>query len=112
MVRDRGRLFLEDEGYQVLVAEDGVQAVEIFGQAADRIDLAIVDLNIPRLTGDAVLERLLEIDPDVEVLFSSDYFAEDRSDGGRHFLGVISKPYHRQELVNRVTNVLARRLDR
>jgi two-component system, cell cycle sensor histidine kinase and response regulator CckA len=109
MVRDFGRQVLEEQGYQVLVAEDGGQAVEIFRQAQVRIDLVIVDLNIPRLTGDAVLECLLELDPNVEVLFSSGYFAEDRSDSGSNLLGVISKPYLRQELVNMVQLGLARR---
>lgn len=111
MVRDFGRLILEAQGYQVLVAEDGVQTVEIFRQSPEQIDLAIVDLSIPRLSGDAVLSRLLELDPSVEVLFSSAYFAEDRTEGGSHLVGVISKPFLRQELVRMVECALARRLD-
>jgi PAS domain S-box-containing protein len=111
MVRGFGRMILEEEGYQVLVAEDGVQAVEVFRQAPVQIDLAIIDLNIPRLPGDAVLERLLELDPNAEVLFSSAYFAEDRpqTPGENHLLGVISKPYLREELVRMVQHALARR---
>jgi len=111
MVRDFGRLILEGQGYAVLVAEDGVQAVELFRLATERIDLVLVDLNIPRLSGDAVLERLLEFDPDVEVLFSSGYFAEDWCEGGNHLLGVISKPYSQQELVKMVQLALGRRAD-
>jgi CheY-like chemotaxis protein len=113
MVRDFGRRILEEQGYQVLVAEDGVQAVEVFRQAPVQIDLAIIDLNIPRLTGDAVLERLLELDPNAEVLFSSAYFAEDRPQtlGENHLLGVISKPYLREELVRMVQRALARRFE-
>jgi signal transduction histidine kinase len=107
-VRDFGRLVLEAEGYQVLVAEDGVQAVEALRQAPERVDLAIIDLNITHLTGHAVLERLLELDPNVEVLFSSNYFAEGLSCGGNHVLGVISKPFDWQELVRMVQLALAR----
>jgi PAS domain S-box-containing protein len=113
LVRNLGCLILEEEGYQVLVAEDGVQAVETFRKATQRIDIAIIDLNIPCMTGDAVLERLLELDPNIEVLFSSDYFAEDRPEGqgGSHLLGVICKPYRRRELVNTVHDALARRTE-
>jgi PAS domain S-box-containing protein len=111
MVQDFARLILQEHNYRVLVADDGIQAVEIFRQAAERIDLVIVDLGIPRVTADAILERLLELDPNVEVLFSSSYFAEDRPDGGSHPLGVISKPYRRQELVDRVQRALAPCLD-
>jgi two-component system cell cycle sensor histidine kinase/response regulator CckA len=108
VVRGFGRLVLEAEGYQVLVAEDGIQAVDVFRQAPERVDLVIIDLNIPRLTGHALLERLLELDPDVEVFFSSSYFAEGLSCGGNHLLGVISKPYDWQELVSMVKLALAR----
>ena len=48
MVREFGRQVLEGHGYQVLVAEDGVQAVELFRGAAEPVDLAVIDLNIPR----------------------------------------------------------------
>jgi PAS domain S-box-containing protein len=108
MVRNFGRMILEQEGYQVLVAEDGAQAMEVFQQSPLRIDLAIIDLNIPRLSGDAVLERLVELDPFVRVLFSSGYFAEDQPQDGEHLLGVINKPYNRQQLMKLVRVTLAR----
>ncbi len=106
-----GRLILEKQGYRVLVAEGGAQAVEVFRQAAERIDLVIVDLNLPGLPVDAVLTRFLELEPGVGVLFSSTYFPEDRPDGGNRLLGVISKPYFRQELVTMVQGALTQRRD-
>jgi PAS domain S-box-containing protein len=108
-VRDFARRILEEEGYQVLVAEDGLEAVDIFRQAKEQIDLAIVDCTMPRLMGDAILEALLDIDPNVEVLFSSSYFAEDRTDADSRLLGVLSKPYSRHELLRMVKQALARR---
>ena len=86
MVREFGRRILEDRGYRVLVAEDGVQTVELYRRAPERIDLVILDLNIPRLTADAVLAQLLELDPAVRVYFSSGYFAEDRCERWTHTL--------------------------
>ena len=68
-----------------------------------------MDLNIPRLPNQAVFEHLRELDPNVEVLFSSNYFAEDWCDGWNHILGVISKPYVRQEFERMVERALAQR---
>jgi two-component system cell cycle sensor histidine kinase/response regulator CckA len=110
-LRDFGRATLESHGYRVLLAEDGVQAVERFRDSPERIDVAVIDLNLPGLTGDTVLARLLELDPDVEVVFSSGYFAEDRCEEGSHVAGVISKPYSRQELVRVVKQAVAWRTE-
>ncbi len=107
MVRDIGRRLLEGQGYRVLLAESGLQAVETFRQAPERIDLVIADLNMPQLTGNAILERLMELDPNVRVLFSSGYFAEDLSEGEGHTLGVISKPYRHKELIEMVRRIVA-----
>jgi two-component system, cell cycle sensor histidine kinase and response regulator CckA len=108
-LRRFGQLVLEEEGYQVVVAEDGVQAVKAFQQSPEQIDLVIIDLNLPRLTGDAVLKRFLELDPNVEVLFSSGYFAADHHEGGSHMAGIIRKPYSRQKLIESVQHALVRR---
>jgi PAS domain S-box-containing protein len=102
LVRDFSRLVLEEQGYRVLVAEDGIQAVEVFRQFPEQIDLVIIDLTIPRLSADAVFARLLQLNPNVAAIFSSGYFAEDHCDGGSHWAGVISKPYSRQELLRMV----------
>ena len=83
LVRDVGRRILEAEDYRVLLAEDGGQAIAAYREAEERIDLAILDLNMPRLTAYVVMERLLEIDPDARVLFSGGYFTEDHVGGGR-----------------------------
>lgn len=108
MVRDIARRLLEGQGYRVLLAENGVEAVEAFQQAPERIDLVIADLNMPRLTGNAILERLLELDSNVRMLFSSDYFAEDLTEGEGHTIGVISKPYHHRELIEMVRFALVK----
>jgi CheY-like chemotaxis protein len=107
MVREVGRRILEGEGYQVLLAVDGVQAIAKYRQAKSRIDLVILDLNIPRLSAYSVLERLLEFDHDVRVLFSGGFFAEDLTSYRGHTMGVVAKPYRRQELVEMARRALA-----
>lgn len=108
MVRALGQKILERLGYQVLATDDGIQAVEMFRQSPVQIDLAIIDLNLPRITGDAILERLVDLDPNIEIFFSSGYFSEYHYESGGHVLGVIRKPYTRHELVGHVQRALAR----
>jgi two-component system, cell cycle sensor histidine kinase and response regulator CckA len=107
MVRDVGRRILEAEGYRVLLAEDGLQAVAIYQQAQQRIDLAILDLNLPRLSAYAVLERLVEMNPIAQALFSGGYHTEDLTEGQGHTLGVITKPYRPTDLVEMVRRALS-----
>ena len=109
LVRDVGQRILEAEDYRVLLAEDGGQAIAAYREAEERIDLAILDLNMPRLTAYVVMERLLEIDPDARVLFSGGYFTEDHmtvADAG-HTLGVIAKPFSPREFVEAVRQAVA-----
>ena len=51
MLRNLGRTILQRHGYQVLLASDGLQAVEVFGRERRRIDLVVLDLTMPRLSG-------------------------------------------------------------
>jgi DNA-binding NarL/FixJ family response regulator len=67
---------------------------------------------MPRLTAYSVLEQLLEIDPDVHVLFSGDFFTEDLTASEWHTLGVITKPYRPDELIEMVRRALARHAEK
>jgi two-component system, cell cycle sensor histidine kinase and response regulator CckA len=109
LVRDVGRRILEAEGYRVLLAEDGGQAVAAYRDEKEQIDLAILDLNMPRLTAYVVMERLLEIDPEARVLFSGGYFTEDHATATElgHTLGVVAKPFSQREFVEAVRRALA-----
>ena len=49
---------LRDFGYEVLAARDGEEALAVFRQNADRIDVAIVDMRMPKVTGDEVLQAI------------------------------------------------------
>jgi CheY-like chemotaxis protein len=106
MLRDLGRTLLQRQGYQVLLAENGMQALEIFRQERDRIDLVILDLTMPRLSGDDACRQMLEIDPGVRVLFSSGYFPDDLNIADDRVLGFLRKPYRNDELTATVTAAL------
>ena len=98
---------IKEDGYQVLVAEDGQQAVEVFHSEQQRIDLVILDLSMPRLSGREAYQRMLEINPAVRVLFSSGYSADHAAQpGDSGVLGFVSKPYRAQDLVSTVRAAL------
>lgn len=106
MVRDVGRRILEADGYRVLLAEDGTQAVAINKQE-EQIDLAILDLNLPRLSAYTVMERVIDLNPEAKVLFSGAYFTEDLTGTKGHTQGVIKKPFRQTELLEMVRRALA-----
>jgi hypothetical protein len=63
-VRGVVHAMLETLGYEVIEARDGLEAVEIFRSRAAEIDLVILDLVMPRLTGEAALEQMRRFAPD------------------------------------------------
>jgi two-component system, cell cycle sensor histidine kinase and response regulator CckA len=100
-IRTLGRMVLERNGYRVLLAEDGIDAVETFREVADQVALVILDLTMPRLSGQDTYLRLREINPNVRVLFSSGYSADylGHIDGAT---GFINKPYRPAELLEAI----------
>ncbi len=107
MIRELGKTILERCGYRVLLAEDGVQAVETFQRERQHIDLVILDLTMPRLSGPDAFQQLILLDPQVRVLFSSGYFAEDLgAQGDERVLGFLAKPYRSEDLIQMVRSGL------
>lgn len=56
---------MKDQGWQVWAVPDGDAAVDIYREEGDRIDVALVDLQLPGLHGTRVLRELAEINPDL-----------------------------------------------
>jgi PAS domain S-box-containing protein len=107
MIRDVGRAILKGYGYQVLLAEDGKEALEMYAREKDRIDLVVLDLTMPHLSGGDTLRELIHLNPNVRVLFASGYSAEAVPDfGGENVAGFINKPFRAQELATTIRSVL------
>jgi polar amino acid transport system substrate-binding protein len=67
---------LERQGYQVILAEDGADAVAKFDRYADRIGLVLLDLIMPKLNGKRASEEILRRRPGTRILFTSGYSAD------------------------------------
>ena len=98
LVRNVGREVLKRHGYEVLTAENGEEAANLYRQHQHRIGLVILDLNMPGLSWRDTLERLLQVDPRVRVLLSSGYSEDLIEPGTEGVLGFLEKPYREQDL--------------
>jgi CheY-like chemotaxis protein len=99
---------LAEEGYKVIVARDGFEALKIFQEIHDQIGLIILDFFLPVMDGDAVFEELKAINPSVNVVLSSG-FAEQNKIGAmlaQGLRGFIPKPYTREKLLEQVGSTL------
>jgi len=99
---------LAEEGYKVMVARDGFEALKIFQQIHEQIGLIILDFFLPVMDGDAVFEELKAIDPAVNVVLSSG-FAEQNKIGAmlaQGLRGFIPKPYTREKLLEQVQSTM------
>ena len=100
LVRNVCRDMTEYMGHRVITASDGIQAVESFRQHANEIDLVILDLSMPRMSGLAVFNELKKLRSNIRVILSSGYSEQDatRSFMGQGLAGFIQKPYRLEEL--------------
>ena len=102
---------LEAEGYDVTTAADGPTALKLFEDDSQGIDLVILDLMLPGMSGYAVCEALREKGNDVPVLMlSARSLVEDRVRG--YDVGAdqyLQKPFELEELLSMTRNLLARR---
>lgn len=99
---------LTDEGYRVILARDGFEALRIYQQIGKQIGLVILDFFLPVMDGDAVFDELRALNPDVAVVLSSG-FAEQSKLGNmlaQGLKGFIPKPYTREKLLEQVRSTL------
>ena len=102
------RRVLEREGYRVLGARDGVEAVELHRRHSNEIDLVVLDLRLPKMSGWDAFQEMKREDPQVKALVASAYVTpEVRSaiDNGQ-LLGLFVKPYSLDVFLQKVSAAL------
>ncbi len=107
-VRDVAQRILEHLGHQVVAARNGVEAVRYYKDHYDDIDMVILDMVMPRMSGKETFIALRQIHPGVRVLLSSGFSAEGEAQeilelGVRAF---IQKPFRIADIAQRVSEVL------
>jgi two-component system, cell cycle sensor histidine kinase and response regulator CckA len=98
------------QGYKVLVALDGEEALRLFRDHKHEIDVVLLDMGLPKTAGWDVILKMREEDPDVNIVVSSGY-VDPESKTKMHRAGVndfIDKPYTPAAVVETLEAVLAR----
>ena len=108
-VRDIAKLVLETHGYRVIAAQDGGEGVAVYAKHVDEVRLVISDLDMPVMSGTAMIRSLERINPDVRVISASGLASNGRlshnGDSSR-FRRMLSKPYTASDLLRTVDEVL------
>ena len=99
---------ISDLGYSVLLAENGLDAVEIYRSNPKEIDLVLLDMIMPKAGGHQTFLQLKSIDPDVKVLLSSGFVSEeevaDLLEQGA--CGFLPKPHRLPVVLKEIRRVL------
>ncbi|HJV21911.1 MAG TPA: response regulator [Holophagaceae bacterium] len=108
-VRQVAKAALDHAGFEVLEAEDGLRALELFQLHRERIRAVLLDLTMPHMDGHEVKRRLRALDAEVPIVLTSGYSAseaEEDSRGPRDRF--IQKPYRPLELNKLMVEVVRR----
>ncbi|MEW5792217.1 MAG: response regulator [Pseudomonadota bacterium] len=95
ILRALGQRILERLGYRVILAADGIEAVRIFQEHMEEIDLVILDLSMPRKGGEDTYHEISQIRPDIKVILCSGYDESTANEKivGDNLVGLIQKPF-------------------
>lgn len=102
-VRRMVRTMLAMEGYEVLSAENGPQALEVARRHSGRIDLLLTDVQMPEMDGWQLAKRITILKPEVKVVFMSGYASPINEPATR----LLQKPFTRAELTREVRVALS-----
>lgn len=109
MIRNTAQALLVSMGFEVIVAADGDEALQIFLMEKERISAVILDIVMPKMNGREVYQHIRAIDPYVPVIFSSGFSSEaimnDLMELGAS--AFIQKPYRHSALVKTLNEVLS-----
>jgi len=108
MIIDVGREIIEKLGYTVLIATGGKEAVDIYKKNADKIDIVVLDMIMPGMSGGEAYDSLKEINPHIKVLLSSGYSINGQAAEilERGCDGFIQKPISIMDLSIRLREIL------
>ena len=97
-------------GFSMLVAGDGTEGLSTFRAQASSIDLVVIDVNLPGMSGWALWREILTVRGDLKVLFVSGFDATGRSEAQAAVLAsgaeLLEKPFTMNRLVAKVQEML------
>ena len=109
LVLDVGAKMLRSLGYEVISASSGKQAIDIYKEQSEKIDLILLDMVMPDMGGSVSFDLLNKINPQAKVILSSGYSIDGKATEimSRGCKGFIQKPYTIEQLSQKVQSVLS-----
>jgi DNA-binding response OmpR family regulator len=99
---------LEEFGYTVILAEDGEDALNKFGENRDKIQLLILDVILPKRNGNETYKEIKSMNPDIKAIFLTGHTVDVTREKGilEEGLNIIIKPFAVNALLDKVKMVL------
>jgi CheY-like chemotaxis protein len=107
-VLEVGQGLLEALGYRVLTANNGEYAVKVYKENQNNIDMVLLDMIMPGISGGEVYDLIKEVNPEVKVLLLSGYSIDGQASEilGRGCNGFLQKPFDIKELSDKIDSIV------
>jgi len=108
IIIDVGQEMLSDLGYEVLLAISGREAIDVYRKNRADIDMIILDMIMPDMSGSETFDQLKSVNPDIKVLLSSGYSIDSEASEilSRGCDGFIQKPFNMDQLSRKMREIL------
>mgnify|MGYP001828456784 CR=1 FL=1 len=109
IVRETTAQLLRLKGYEVVTEESGTAAVEYYRESWESLDVVILDMNMPVMSGHEALMAMRQINADVKALFYTGDNLDDRADEPliEGPVSYIQKPFRNRDLIEKINQVLS-----
>ncbi|HKK99713.1 MAG TPA: PAS domain S-box protein [Desulfotignum sp.] len=107
-IRQICKEFLQSHGYETCLFDNGMAALEAFTSDPHGFDLIVTDMTMPKLTGDKLAQKVLQIRPDMPIILWCG-FSEDISEGAAIRMGIkkyLHKPVGNHDLLKAIRQIL------
>ena len=103
-----GKQMLEKLGYRVLIARNGQEAVDVYKNSPDDVDLVLLDMIMPGMEAGDTYDRLKSVNPAIKVLLSSGYSLDQNAGAiiARGCNGFIQKPFNMKILQEKIGEIM------
>ena len=107
-IRETTMELLEDRGFTVLEAANGEEALRIYREKANEIDIVVLDMIMPKMGGNEAFDLLIKINPQVKVLLSTGYSMEGQASDivAKGCAGYIQKPFNITDLTRKIMEII------
>jgi signal transduction histidine kinase/CheY-like chemotaxis protein len=101
-VRDLASEFLRASGYEVIIAKDGLEALELADRQNGQIDILVTDVVMPRMRGTELALRLKRSNPAIRIVYMSGYLEHSSNEVFVANAGQLQKPFSRDSLLQKL----------